>query len=72
MAVKESFENVAATADDQPYTAKYTETQPADGWESQTFNDAKWNTAQAPFTSDKKSVAHCGIARTFGCAEHLR
>ncbi|MEO8414256.1 MAG: DUF4965 domain-containing protein [Ginsengibacter sp.] len=51
-----TFDNVAATADDQPYAAKYTETQPADGWESQTFNDTKWKTAKAPFTSENKGA----------------
>src|ERR1035437_1158065 len=45
-----TFKSIAATADDQPYSVKYTETQPANGWENQTFNDTKWKTGKAPFT----------------------
>lgn len=51
----EAYENVAATADDQPYTVKYTESQPADGWQNQMFNDAIWKTGKAPFESGKRS-----------------
>jgi len=49
-----TFKSIAATADDQPYSVKYTETQPANGWENQTFNDTKWKTGKVPFTSDKE------------------
>ncbi|MEO6637122.1 MAG: DUF5127 domain-containing protein, partial [Ginsengibacter sp.] len=48
-----SFENVAATADEQSYNVKYTRNAPADGWESMRFNDATWTTGSAPFSSDK-------------------
>ncbi len=49
-----AYENIAATADDQPYTVKYTETQPADGWQNISFNDASWKTGQAPFSDSKR------------------
>src|SRR5665647_1551355 len=50
------YESIAGTADDQPYNVKYTEIQPADGWENQKYNDTKWKTGIAPFTSDKKRL----------------
>ncbi|MEP7251991.1 MAG: DUF4965 domain-containing protein [Ginsengibacter sp.] len=48
-----SFLNVAATADDEAYTVKYTETKPADNWQENSFDDSKWKTGKAPFTDDK-------------------
>ncbi len=49
-----TYENIAATADDATYNVKYTETQPADGWQNLSFNDANWKTGKAPFSDDKK------------------
>jgi Domain of unknown function (DUF4965)/Domain of unknown function (DUF5127)/Domain of unknown function (DUF1793)/Domain of unknown function (DUF4964) len=51
----ESYENIISTADDQPYSVKYTETQPNEGWQNQAFDDAKWKIGKAPFASGKKS-----------------
>ena len=51
-----TYESIAATADDQTYNVKYTETKPADDWENQKFNDTKWKSGKAPFTSDKKRL----------------
>lgn len=49
------FENVVATADDKPYTVKYTEIQPGNSWQNETFDDTKWKTGTAPFASGKKT-----------------
>ncbi|MDQ6890814.1 MAG: DUF4965 domain-containing protein, partial [Bacteroidota bacterium] len=49
-----AYENIAATGDDQPYTVKYSETQPADEWQNISFNDAAWKTGQAPFSDNKR------------------
>ncbi|MEO8860236.1 MAG: DUF4965 domain-containing protein [Ginsengibacter sp.] len=49
------FENVAATADDIPYSVKFTESQPSANWKNESFDDAEWKTGKAPFTSLKKS-----------------
>ncbi|MEO8110357.1 MAG: DUF4965 domain-containing protein [Ginsengibacter sp.] len=51
-----AFANIAATADDQPYTVKYAETEPSHGWQNETFNDTKWKNGKAPF-SDNKTTA---------------
>lgn len=48
-----TYENVAPTSDEQTYSVKYTETEPAEGWENGQFNDANWKTGKAPFTSDR-------------------
>ncbi|MEO8567927.1 MAG: DUF4965 domain-containing protein [Ginsengibacter sp.] len=50
-----TFQNVAATADEQPYLVKYTETKPADGWENNGFSDAGWKTGTAPFSDNKNT-----------------
>ena len=50
-----TFQNVAATADEQPYPVKYTETKPGDGWENNVFSDAGWKTGTAPFSDNKKT-----------------
>ncbi len=49
------FENVAATADDIPYSVKFTESQPSANWKNESFDDTEWKTGKAPFTSNKKS-----------------
>ncbi|WP_153796658.1 glutaminase family protein [Foetidibacter luteolus] len=50
-----SFESVVPTSDEKSYVAKYTETEPAEGWEQEGFNDATWKTGTAPF-ADNKSI----------------
>jgi len=50
-----TYETVVATSDENSYTAKYTETQPADGWEKEGFNDVAWKTGAAPFTDNKST-----------------
>ncbi|MCQ6959324.1 glutaminase family protein [Mucilaginibacter aquariorum] len=49
-----SYRTVLADGDTKPYTCKFTETKPADGWENQGFNDEKWKTGTAPFSDDPK------------------
>ncbi|MEO8764163.1 MAG: DUF4965 domain-containing protein [Ginsengibacter sp.] len=48
-----AYENVIPAADDQPYSVKYTEKKPADGWEKEQFNDATWKAGKAPFSDNK-------------------
>lgn len=43
------FEVLLPTAEDQRYTAKYTESAPAAGWEKADYNDKDWKTGNAPF-----------------------
>ena len=49
------YDNIIPTADDQPYAVKYTENLPAEGWQNNSFNEAKWETGKAPFTNEKAS-----------------
>lgn len=46
------YKTVLATADEENYTVKYTEEQPAANWYTAGFNDASWKSGQAPFTDE--------------------
>jgi hypothetical protein len=48
-----AFKTVVPDADEQPYTCKYTETDPGKGWDEESFDDSKWKTGIAPFGDDK-------------------
>lgn len=48
-AMEQQFNNVLAASDDQEYNFKYTESAPAEGWNSLTFDDAEWKSGAAPF-----------------------
>ncbi|MFD0767283.1 glutaminase domain-containing protein [Mucilaginibacter lutimaris] len=47
-----SYRTVLADGDTKPYTVKYTEVIPADGWEKPGFDDKAWKTGTAPFSDD--------------------
>lgn len=49
------YETIVPTSDEQAYNVKYKETQPADDWMNEKFNDAAWKTGKAPFTDDKQT-----------------
>jgi hypothetical protein len=51
-----SYRTVVADGETKPYTVKYSETKPADGWEAANFNDNTWKTGIAPFGDDPKMV----------------
>ncbi len=44
---------ILPAADERPYTCKYTETTPEDGWMNKNFNDASWKITEAPFSDDR-------------------
>jgi len=48
-AVPTSYDPILPTAELQPYTAQYTTTKPADGWEKPDFDTSKWATGAGPF-----------------------
>jgi len=48
-----SYKTVLAAADEQAYDCKYTEIQPAEGWQSEKFDDKGWETGAAPFADSK-------------------
>jgi hypothetical protein len=48
-----SYKTILPAADEQAYYCKYTETQPAEGWQSEKFNDGGWETGAAPFADSK-------------------
>ena len=54
-----SYKTLIPTSDEENYQTKYTETQPANGWENMQFNDADWKNGIAPFgdnnSTDKTS-----------------
>lgn len=51
-----SYKTILPAADEEAYKAKYTETEPAEGWTGAGFNDASWKLGTAPF-GDKNSAA---------------
>ena len=48
-----TYQSVLPASDEQAYTTKYTEAQPAEGWMNTAFNDASWKTGKAPYTNNK-------------------
>ena len=50
-----TYQNILATSDEQGYTVKYAETDPAEGWQNVSFNDAAWKIGSAPFSDDKST-----------------
>ena len=50
------YETVLPSADEKPYTCKYSFEQPADDWMNKTFNDAAWKIAEAPFSNRKREA----------------
>jgi len=48
-----TWQSLASTSDEAPYTALYTETPPAEGWMNKDFDGAGWKTGAAPFTDHK-------------------
>ncbi|MES2062106.1 MAG: DUF4965 domain-containing protein [Bacteroidota bacterium] len=51
-----SYRTVVADGETKPYTVKFTESKPAEGWEAAGFNDKSWKTGTAPFGDDPKMV----------------
>jgi Domain of unknown function (DUF4965)/Domain of unknown function (DUF5127)/Domain of unknown function (DUF1793)/Domain of unknown function (DUF4964) len=48
-----SYKTILPAADEKPYTARYTETDPGKNWADGSFDDSSWKTGTAPFTDDK-------------------
>lgn len=48
-----SYKTILPAADEQAYNCKYTQAQPAEGWQSEKFNDGSWETGAAPFADSK-------------------
>lgn len=50
-----TFTTLVAAADEENYQTKYTETQPANGWETAQFDANNWKTGTAPFGDNNSS-----------------
>src|SRR4051794_4870717 len=48
-----TYKTILPAADETGYNVKYTESQPAAGWENGSFSDASWMTGAAPFGDDE-------------------
>jgi hypothetical protein len=46
---EKTYKTLISTSDEENYQTKYTESQPANGWENTQFNDANWKNGTAPF-----------------------
>jgi hypothetical protein len=51
-----NYRTILPASDEQPYTCKYTETEPVQGWETLNFNDLGWKAGGAPFTDNKSKA----------------
>jgi hypothetical protein len=51
-----NYRTILADGDTKPYAVKYTESQPAEGWENAGFDDKAWKTGIAPFSNDAKEA----------------
>ncbi|GAA4322296.1 DUF4965 domain-containing protein [Mucilaginibacter gynuensis] len=51
--VEKVYNTIIPAGDETNYTVKYTESKPADGWETASFKDADWKTGAAPFGFEK-------------------
>ncbi|MFD0793911.1 glutaminase domain-containing protein [Mucilaginibacter litoreus] len=66
-----TYRTLVASGEEQPYTCKYTETDPGANWEKSDFNDSSWKNGTAPFGDDAKQVKtvwtsrHLWVRRTF-------
>lgn len=58
-----SYKTILPAADEKPYTAKYTETDPGKNWADADFNDNNWKTGTAPFTDDKAASKELWTSR---------
>ncbi|GAB2703359.1 DUF4965 domain-containing protein [Mucilaginibacter koreensis] len=47
------YKTVLTTSEDKPFTAKYTESSPGEGWAAINYNDRAWKTGAAPFSDNK-------------------
>jgi hypothetical protein len=50
------FKTIVPVAEESSYTMAYTETEPAEGWTKESFDDSKWKTGEAPFGNNAKRV----------------
>lgn len=66
-----TYKTILPAADEEAYQAKYTETEPTEGWTGAGFNDASWKMGTAPFGDDnspaktKWNSKNIWIRRTF-------
>ena len=49
------YSPILSTSEESEYSAKYTTSQPAKGWNGELFNAAQWKTGTAPFTDKDQS-----------------
>ncbi|MBS1935493.1 MAG: DUF5127 domain-containing protein, partial [Bacteroidetes bacterium] len=53
---EKQMQTLLASAEEKNYECRYTEAEPATGWEKLSFDDNKWKTATAPFSDDEGSA----------------
>lgn len=68
---QKQYTTILPAADENPYTAAYTETNPAADWMQPGFNDSQWNSGRAPFGDDKASAATIWASRNIWVRRHF-
>lgn len=51
-----AYKVLLPASEDKTYSVKYTEQEPANGWQQTSFNESGWKAGQAPFGDDKHEV----------------
>jgi hypothetical protein len=57
------YKTILPASDEVLYNSSYTESKPADGWETATFKDDSWKTGEAPFTDDSDQAKTLWISK---------
>lgn len=55
-ASEKTYNTVIATSDEKPYEVAYTESEPANDWMANSFNDKSWKKSGAPFTDNRSNA----------------
>jgi len=57
------YKTILPASDEVLYNSSYTESKPADGWETAAFKDDSWKTGEAPFTDDSDQAKTLWISK---------
>ncbi len=58
-----AYKTILPASDEQPYTCRYTEAEPAGHWMDADYDDKLWKTGSAPFTDDKEQAKTLWVSK---------
>jgi hypothetical protein len=68
---QKQYTTILPAADENSYSAVYTETNPTADWMKPAFNDSQWNSGKAPFGDDKATAATIWTSRNIWVRRHF-